>query len=125
MVKIAQRAFQGAGVVVDVRLKQSDILDFEAPAEQGVVVINPPYGVRLSHTDELASLYPKLGDWLKQRFAGWRAYCTHVRRPRAETHRPRPLRNAFPSSTAIWNAHNPASISAVGFLELTAAVGES
>ena len=24
--------------------------------------------------DELAALYPKLGDWLKQRFAGWRAY---------------------------------------------------
>lgn len=74
MVKIAQRAFQGAGVVVDVRFKQSDILDLEAPAEQGVMVINPPYGVRLSRPDELASLYPKLGDWLKQRFVGWRAY---------------------------------------------------
>ncbi len=74
MVKIAQRAFQGAGVVVDVRLKQSDILELEAPAEQGVMVINPPYGVRLSHPDALASLYPKLGDRLKQRFAGWRAY---------------------------------------------------
>ena len=74
MVKIAQRAFQGAGVVVDIRLKQSDILDLEAPAEQGVMVINPPYGVRLSQADELASLYPKLGDWLKRRFAGWRVY---------------------------------------------------
>ena len=73
-VKIALRAFQGAGVVVDVRLKQSDILDLEAPAEQGVMVINPPYGVRLSQSDELAALYPQLGDWLKQRFAGWRAY---------------------------------------------------
>lgn len=74
MVKIAQRAFQGAGVVVDVRLKQSDILDLEAPAEQGVMVINPPYGVRLSQADELAAFYPKLGDLLKRRFAGWRVY---------------------------------------------------
>jgi putative N6-adenine-specific DNA methylase len=74
MVKIAQRAFQGAGVVIDIRLKQSDILDLEAPADQGVMVINPPYGVRLSQADELALFYPKLGDWLKQRFAGWRAY---------------------------------------------------
>lgn len=56
------------------RLKQSDILDLEAPADQGMMVINPPYGVRLSQADELASLYPKLGDWLKRRFAGWRAY---------------------------------------------------
>ena len=74
MVKIAQRMFQGAGVSIDVRLKQSDILDLEAPADTGVMIINPPYGVRLSRSDELESFYPKLGDWLKQRFAGWRAY---------------------------------------------------
>jgi len=73
-IKIAQRAFQGAGVAIDIRLKQSDILDLDAPAESGVMVINPPYGVRLSKPDELESFYPKLGDWLKQRFAGWRAY---------------------------------------------------
>lgn len=73
-VKIAQRTFQGAGVAVDIRLRQCDVLDLEAPAEQGVMLINPPYGVRLSQRDELETFYPKLGDWLKQRFAGWRAY---------------------------------------------------
>lgn len=74
MVEIAQRTFQGAGIADDIRLKRSDILDLLAPAAQGVMVINPPYGVRLSRRDELESFYPKLGDWLKQRFAGWRAY---------------------------------------------------
>lgn len=74
MVKIAQRTFQGAGVSIDIRLKQSNILDLEAPADKGVMVINPPYGVRLSRSDELEALYPKLGDWLKQRFTGWRVY---------------------------------------------------
>lgn len=74
MVKVAQRMFQHAGVESDVRLKQRDILDLEAPADTGVMVINPPYGVRLSRSDKLESFYPKLGDWLKQRFAGWRAY---------------------------------------------------
>lgn len=74
MVKIAQRTFQGAGVAINIQLKQSNILDLEAPAAKGVMVINPPYGVRLSRSDELESFYPKLGDWLKQRFAGWRAY---------------------------------------------------
>ncbi len=73
-IKIAQRNFQGAGVAIDIRLRQSDILALEAPAEQGIMLINPPYGVRLSQPDELESFYPKLGDWLKQRFAGWRAY---------------------------------------------------
>ncbi len=74
MVEIAQRTFRGAGIADDIRLKQSDILELLAPAAQGVMVINPPYGVRLSRRDELESFYPKLGDWLKQRFAGWRAY---------------------------------------------------
>ncbi|MCK7500015.1 MAG: hypothetical protein MZW92_63980 [Comamonadaceae bacterium] len=35
---------------------------------------NPPYGVRLGEQDELAAFYPRLGDALKQRFAGWRCY---------------------------------------------------
>ena len=69
-VKTAQRAFQGAGVAVDVRLKQSDILALEAPTKQGVMLINPPYGVRLSRPAELDAFYPQIGDWLKQRFAG-------------------------------------------------------
>lgn len=73
-VKVAQRTFQGAGVAVDIRLRQSDVLALEAPAEQGVLMINPPYGVRLSRPEELDAFYPQLGDWLKQRFSGWRAY---------------------------------------------------
>ena len=73
-VKIAQRTFQGAGVTTDVRLRQSNVLDIEAPAEQGVLLINPPYGVRLSRPEELDAFYPQLGDWLKQRFSGCRAY---------------------------------------------------
>jgi len=71
--KIAQRTFQGAGVTLDIRLRHTDILSVEPPAEHGLILINPPYGVRLSRSDELESFYPRLGDWLKQRFAGWRA----------------------------------------------------
>jgi len=73
-VKTAQRLFQGAGVAIDIRLRQQEILSLEAPAPTGIVVINPPYGVRMGQLDELVSLYPRLGDWLKRGFAGWRAY---------------------------------------------------
>ena len=73
-IKIAQRIFQGAGVAIDIRLRQMDVLSVEPPAEKGVMLINPPYGVRLNRPEELESFYPKLGDWLKQRFAAWRAY---------------------------------------------------
>lgn len=73
-IKVTQRAFQGTGVATDVRLKQSEILALDPPAEQGVMLINPPYGQRLSKPEELDRFYPQLGDWLKQRFTGWRAY---------------------------------------------------
>jgi putative N6-adenine-specific DNA methylase len=73
-VKTAQRLFQGAGVAVDIRLQQQEVLALEAPAPKGVLLINPPYGVRLGKPDELEAFYPRLGDWLKRKFAGWRAY---------------------------------------------------
>ena len=62
------------GLIDCVHLKQVSILEVAAPAMSGVLVTNPPYGERLGDTTDLAELYPKLGDWLKQKFAGWRAY---------------------------------------------------
>lgn len=73
-IKIAQRLFQGAGVAIDIRLQQKEILSLEPPAPKGLLMINPPYGVRIGDPDELESFYPRLGDWLKQKFAGWRAF---------------------------------------------------
>lgn len=57
-----------------VTLKQANLLELSAPAPSGVLVTNPPYGVRLGEKEELARFYPELGHLLKQRFAGWTAY---------------------------------------------------
>ena len=38
------------------------------------MVTNPPYGVRIGEAEELAALYPQLGDALKRHWAGWRCY---------------------------------------------------
>ncbi|GKS57428.1 ribosomal RNA large subunit methyltransferase L [Nitrospira sp.] len=71
---VAYQAAQRAGVARDIRFMQQDLFNLEAPATEGVIVMNPPYGVRLSRPEELETFYPKLGHWLKQRFAGWRVY---------------------------------------------------
>ena len=63
-----------AGVEGAVALERADALTRTAPANAGTIVTNPPYGVRLERSAELAALYPRLGDTLKQRFAGWTAY---------------------------------------------------
>ncbi len=57
-----------------VQIKQMDVLDGSPPGESGIVVMNPPYGERQATEEELASFYPRLGDALKQRYAGWTAY---------------------------------------------------
>jgi putative N6-adenine-specific DNA methylase len=57
-----------------VQVERADILTRDAPAPAGVLIANPPYGVRLADANELAALYPRLGDALKRNFAGWSAY---------------------------------------------------
>jgi putative N6-adenine-specific DNA methylase len=73
-VDAARRNAREAGVADRMALSQGDVLAIEPPAREGVLVMNPPYGVRLEEQQRLAEFYPKLGDALKQRFAGWRAY---------------------------------------------------
>lgn len=70
----AQANLARAGVNQCVKLKQADVLTLTAPAPAGVIVTNPPYGVRLGEQEKLAAFYPKLGDLLKKNFTGWRAY---------------------------------------------------
>lgn len=57
-----------------VKVECADVLARAAPAAQGTIVTNPPYGHRLAESGLLAAFYPRLGDALKQRFPGWTAY---------------------------------------------------
>jgi len=72
--KDARRNLAAAGVERWVKLERADLLDRAAPAVAGVMIANPPYGERIGSREELALFYPRLGDALKQRFAGWRCH---------------------------------------------------
>ena len=48
----------------------SDLVRPEGPA--GLVVVNPPYGVRIGDKKPLFPLYRALGTTLRERFSGWR-----------------------------------------------------
>ena len=63
-----------AGLDELVEVSQSDILELAAPAAEGVLIANPPYGERLGELEELAAFYPRLGDALKRNFAGWQCW---------------------------------------------------
>jgi putative N6-adenine-specific DNA methylase len=70
----AREAIETARLDRVIHLKQANLLELSPPAPVGVLVANPPYGVRIGEDAELAAFYPKLGDALKARFAGWRCY---------------------------------------------------
>lgn len=73
-IQAAETNLAAAGLEGKVELLVCDVLDLQAPDDAGVLVCNPPYGVRLSSGEELADFYPQLGDALKRGFAGWNAY---------------------------------------------------
>ncbi|MBK5105933.1 MAG: N-6 DNA methylase, partial [Burkholderiales bacterium] len=72
--KLAQANLRAAGLEAVVQLKQANALEISAPAATGVLVTNPPYGERMGEQQELAEFYPRFGDALKQKFAGWNCY---------------------------------------------------
>ena len=70
----ARHNFAAAGLAECVTLKQANVLEISAPAKTGILVSNPPYGVRIGNHQALAEFYPRLGGVLKQRFSGWHAF---------------------------------------------------
>jgi putative N6-adenine-specific DNA methylase len=87
-----------AGLLPAVTLAPGDLREIGAPAAEGILVCNPPYGVRLAEQDELAALYPQIGSALKSNFAGWECHflSADTRLPKLfglQPHRKTPLFN--------------------------------
>jgi putative N6-adenine-specific DNA methylase len=96
--KAARRNLAEAGVERWVKLEEADLLERTAPAPSGVMVANPPYGERMGSPEALAAFYPKLGDALKKRFAGWRCYFFT-----ADMRMPKLIRLQPSRRTPLWN----------------------
>ena len=70
----AQANVAGMKIEPLVALKIADARLIAAPAPAGLIVTNPPYGVRLGADDDLRRLYAGFADNLKRNFAGWNAW---------------------------------------------------
>ena len=51
----ARANLKAAGLLDAVALKQADVLEIKPPAGEGILVTNPPYGVRLGDKEQLAA----------------------------------------------------------------------
>jgi len=98
VLKAARANLTAAGLEKVVNLKQANVLDISAPAKEGIIVTNPPYGVRLGEQQALAEFYPKLGDVLKRKFSGWHVYLLS-----ADMRLPKLIRLATSKRTPLYN----------------------
>ena len=73
-IRAARTNLKAGGLEDAVSLQIADVLNMTPPVSAGILVTNPPYGVRLGVQDQLAKWYPLLGNVLKQQFHGWAAY---------------------------------------------------
>ncbi|MET0584151.1 MAG: class I SAM-dependent RNA methyltransferase, partial [Candidatus Binatia bacterium] len=98
VLKAARANLMAAGLEKVVGLKRANVLELSAPAKEGIIVTNPPYGVRLGEQQAIAEFYPKLGDVLKKQFSGWRAYLLS-----ADMRLPKLIRLAVSKRTPLFN----------------------
>ena len=73
MIRAAVANAQAAEVDTFIRFEVKDAQDTRPNGDSGILISNPPYGVRLAEVQALQALYPQLGAWLKQHYAGWLA----------------------------------------------------
>jgi len=77
-VGIALRNVRAAGLNKYITVEMQDFKDFKKPFGQAIMVMNPPYGERISSPD-LLGLYKMIGTTLKHEFAGGEAWVLSYR----------------------------------------------
>ena len=72
---VARDNIEAAGLTDYITLYQQDISDVmpNLPETPGLLVTNPPYGQRLGQIEQLKNVYYRIGQSLKENYAGWDA----------------------------------------------------
>lgn len=70
----ARKNAQTAGVHHLIEFVTADFADTHIPDQPGILLLNPEYGERLGAIAELEKTYARIGDFFKQRCAGWTGY---------------------------------------------------
>ena len=77
-VNTARLNIRAAGLSKDVTVEQADFKDFARPKEKSIIIMNPPYGERIS-TPNLLATYKMIGERLKHCFMGNEAWVLSYR----------------------------------------------
>ena len=73
-VRNARRNARRAGLSSLVSFHERDIREFAPEGQPGIILCNPPYGVRMGKGSETEIFYRAMGEAFKKRCRGWTAY---------------------------------------------------
>jgi putative N6-adenine-specific DNA methylase len=73
-IEAARQNARTAGVEHLIEFNVCDFADTQVPEGQGIVVINPEYGLRLGELESLEKEYKRIGDFFKKKCAGYTGY---------------------------------------------------
>ncbi len=72
-ISIAKENVRSAKLHKDIELRNTSFEELPKPFKNGTIVTNPPYGDRLDE-DDIIGLYKMIGDQLKTKYAGFKAW---------------------------------------------------
>ena len=74
VIKMAIENAKKAGVDHLIQFHRQDVVELLPPVEKGVIITNPPYGIRVGDEFFLTETYKNFSHALKQHFKGWDAF---------------------------------------------------
>ncbi|MCP2045266.1 class I SAM-dependent RNA methyltransferase [Pontibacter sp. HSC-36F09] len=69
----ARKNIENAGLEHVIKVEMADFFETKAAAEEGVLIMNPPYNERIL-SDDIHQLYKQIGDTLKNNYQGFDAF---------------------------------------------------
>tara|TARA_B110000003_G_scaffold48806_2_gene47441 strand:+ start:8511 stop:9653 length:1143 start_codon:yes stop_codon:yes gene_type:complete len=73
-IRVTKSNLEEAGLKIAVELSCKTFNDIVAPSKEGILITNPPYGVRIGEDENLANAYPLWASTMKKKLSGWRTY---------------------------------------------------
>jgi len=65
--------FRDMDISDEIDVSVVDFFDSQRPSDSGVIIMNPPYGLRLEKED-MDAFYKQIGDTFKKQYQGWQAW---------------------------------------------------
>ncbi len=73
-VRISKLNIDYVGLSKSIQVSLNSFQEITPPEGPGILLVNPPYGERMSEDEEVKVLYKEVGDTLKKKFAGYEAW---------------------------------------------------